>query len=136
MYKQIIECPNYCISTDSEIKNIKTNKIIKPWIGRNGYLYISLVNYNSIKINRRIHRLVAITYIDNPLNKPCVNHIDGIITNNNISNLEWCDYKENIYHSKKITKNGAVISKQKILQLYNTNLSIEEFKNLLIDNCN
>lgn len=51
-----------------------------------------------------VHRAVAIAYIDNPLNKDTVNHIDGIKTNNDISNLEWMTTQENTIHAQKVIK--------------------------------
>ena len=53
-------------------------------------------------LHRSIHRLLAILFIPNPLNKPEVNHIDGNKLNNDLSNLEWVTSSENTLHSFRI----------------------------------
>lgn len=59
-----------------------------------GYLRASIGSKDNLKL-RPIHRLVALAFIDNPDNKPEVNHIDEDKTNNNVNNLEWTTTKEN-----------------------------------------
>lgn len=71
------------------------------------YKRVSLCKDNKVK-RFQVHRLVALAFIHNPLNKECVNHIDGNPANNNLLNLEWVTYSENEIHSYKVLnkKNG------------------------------
>jgi hypothetical protein len=128
---------NYIVTEKGDVINILTGKKLKTYLNK-GYPSISLRNENGKKKNYLVHRIVAETFIPNPENKPFVNHIDGNSENFNVNNLEWCTQKENIFHSKKLTKNGAVISKKKIMEIYNKNteISSKEFLELLLKNCN
>lgn len=89
----------YLISDIGEIKNIKTNKILKGTI-RNGYKMVKLT-INSQKKDYLVHRLVATTFLENPLKLPQVNHKDKNKTNNSVSNLEWVSIKDNMLHRSK-----------------------------------
>lgn len=73
-------------------------KIRKLATSEDGYLEVDL-NCNGVVKYVRVHRLVALTFIANPENKPEVNHKDGNKKNNNIHNLEWATTAENIRHA-------------------------------------
>lgn len=87
----------YEISTKARVKNILTNRFLKLFPCPKGYFMVYLYKPNCKRYNLHIHRLVALTFLKNPLNKPQVNHKAG--KSNFISNLEWCTAKENIHHA-------------------------------------
>ena len=64
-------------------------------------MQVGLRNNKKTKIFH-VHRLVALSFINNPENKPQVNHKDGDGTNNNISNLEWVTSSENTLHAYRV----------------------------------
>ena len=73
---------------------------------KDGYKMISTPEKNI-----KVHRAVAETFIQNPENKPQVNHIDGNKTNNMVENLEWVTQEENMGHASRnrLTKHVSVI---------------------------
>lgn len=94
----------FLVSTEGEIFSLRTNKILRCGISKNGYAVLSsrLDGRNGKAICLKIHRLVAEAFIPNPENKPYVNHIDGNKTNNFVENLEWVTAKENVQHGIKL----------------------------------
>lgn len=68
---------------------------------RDGYCRCSVIKDDGNPTQRCVHQLVALTFIDNPLHKPHINHIDGNRTNNRVDNLEWVTPRENVLHSYK-----------------------------------
>ena len=73
-------------------------KLVPVWITRKGYCRCSL-NIDGIKKNHLVHQLVAREFIDNDKDKPQVNHINCIKTDNRVENLEWVTNRENYDHS-------------------------------------
>lgn len=87
-------------------------KICRLTLNKKGYLHISIRKKDNKIKTYRVHRLIAKTFIPNPLNLPEINHKNESKIDNRISNLEWCNHKYNInygngikLHSKKNKKN-------------------------------
>jgi hypothetical protein len=88
------------VSNLGRIRNPKTGTIRKQNLLKNGYYFVSFsMGSRGNKKTIRVHKAIAETFISNPENKPIVNHIDGVKTNNSIDNLEWCTHSENIRHA-------------------------------------
>lgn len=76
-------------------------KMLKCYISQFGYIRIGLYKDSKIK-DMAIHRLVAESFIKNINNKPFINHINGIKTDNRKENLEWVTASENMQHALKL----------------------------------
>lgn len=99
-YEGLYEVSNY-----GQVKKMYDSKnqyekgyILNPSINQNGYYMVGLYKAK-IRKNVNVHRILALAFIENPLNKPCVNHIDGNKLNNSLDNLEWSTYSENNKHA-------------------------------------
>jgi hypothetical protein len=100
---------------DNIIKTVR-KRILRVGKNPNGYYLVVLSKKNKHK-PILVARLVAKTFIPNLLNKPCVNHINGIKTDNRLENLEWVTYSENNQHAFDTgLKNSKTIEK-KVLML-------------------
>ena len=111
----------YQVSNLGNVKSLNYNHtgkelFLKPGTDKYGYLYVLLYK-NGKPRHFKIHRLVAKAFLENPYNKPEVNHKDEDKTNNCLTNLEWMTSKENINygtHNERAAKsriNHQAISK-------------------------
>ena len=100
-----IECsPNYEVSNYGNVRNSRTNRILKPF-KNNGRNYL-LVDLPIGK--KQVHRLVASAFIPNPNNLPEIDHIDNDGSNNNVDNLRWISRKDNCNRRPRVL--GASIT--------------------------
>jgi hypothetical protein len=116
----------YHISNYGNIKNIKTNNILKKNI-HNGYYTVNITD-NIKTYTITVSRMVAMVFIKNPEKKNIVNHIAGNKLNNNINNLEWVTQIENIRHA--LNNNLIKINKKKVIQFDKENNKINEFESI------
>jgi len=85
---------NYLIFEDGVIINSDTGREMKYKLNDNGYYKIDLYK-DGIRKTCKIHRLIGLAFIPNPENKPCIDHINRIRSDNRIENLRWATISEN-----------------------------------------
>ena len=131
----------YEISNLGRVKSLdrqskKNNRVYKGRVlnctVRHGYREAGLRGSDGCQKHLSVHRLVAIAFIPNIENKPQVNHINGIKTDNRVENLEWCTSKENVIHAVnnrlRVAANGESHYNCKI-----TDNDVREIRNLYVN---
>jgi hypothetical protein len=90
------EFHRYMISNHGRVKSIRfPDRFLKPDIDKDGYESVKLQNEGeSVKTKMRVSRMVAVAFIPNPDNKPTVDHINRIKTDNRVENLRWATASE------------------------------------------
>tara|TARA_Y100000310_G_scaffold340955_1_gene438491 strand:+ start:157 stop:690 length:534 start_codon:yes stop_codon:yes gene_type:complete len=88
----------YEVNTEGDVISMWNDRFRTPQLDIYGYHFMLLCKNGKYK-QMKVHRLVAMAFIDNPENKPTVNHINGIKTDNRLCNLEWATLSENLQHS-------------------------------------
>lgn len=119
---------NYEVSNLGKVRNIKSGRLLKPYLTKNGYLRHYLHGHDKRK-HLLLHRILATAFIDNPGKKPQVNHIDENKLNNDLSNLEWCTERENNIHGTR-TKRAAEKLSRKVIQLDLNDNVLNEFESM------
>ena len=139
--KIIPEFPNYRVWENGLVEScykFKTGKVVDEWrtvkpvLDKGTGYYLVTLCHEGTRKNKRVHRLMAEAFIPNPENKPHVNHLDGVKTNNVLSNFEWSTVLENTNHaiSLGLSKPGEATSIT-VLQLdKETRAVIAEFPSL------
>lgn len=92
MWKRCSE--NYEVSTDGHIRNVQTKRVLREFVGKDGYLRTQFDGKT-----RLVHRVVAQTFIGNPKRLAEVNHINCCKSDNSVDNLEWCSRNDNLIHA-------------------------------------
>jgi hypothetical protein len=128
IWKPITDFPNYEISSKGQVRNIITNTYLKILKNASGYNRCNLCN-DLIHKTFLVHRLIAKEFINNPENKPTVDHIDKNRQNNCVSNLRWATHKEQNSNKNAPKRNyGNTLSIWRIDK--NTNEKIELYNSL------
>ena len=84
----------YEVSDTGQIRNAKTGREVKEFVGKDGYLRTQIAGKT-----RTVHRLIACAFVPAVSGKDFVNHIDGNKQNNMANNLEWVTRSENMKHA-------------------------------------
>jgi hypothetical protein len=108
-FMSIIGARTYFVSKEGIVINSRGN-ILTPSKDR-GYLWVSVLGDNGLRLTKRVHRIVAEVFIPNPENKPLVNHINGVKDDNNVTNLEWATISENSFHTVHILNKRTKVKK-------------------------
>lgn len=108
---QPVSLQNYEVSNEGDIRRKTDNRLMAKWCNKFGYQLVSLSNEE--RKHYQIHRLVAEAFLGP--SKLQVNHKNGVKTDNNIDNLEYCTASENNQHSytklgRKASKHNAKIT--------------------------
>ena len=88
----------YAVASCGQVWSYRSKKFLSPSRDKDGYLQVLLYK-DGEKQAKKIHRLVAEAYIENPENKPVVHHKDEAKNHNWLNNLEWATVKENNLYS-------------------------------------
>ncbi len=124
MWKQLRNT-RYEVSTEGEIRNSKTLRLLKQHKTPKGYMLIGIYeNEGGNKKTYLVHRLIAETFLDNYSNNLPIHHKNGITYDNRVDNLECVSFDYN--NSDRVFGLCSIKEIEEIIKLYNKELSPEE----------
>ena len=111
----ITDFEGYFVGRDGVVIGV-SGQALKPQMTASGYCRVFL-GYGK---GKRVHRLVAAAFVENPHRHKEVNHKNGNKQNNNADNLEWVSRRENMRHAYStglaVNKNGEEATRAKLTQ--------------------
>ena len=143
IWKEIVNYSDYKVSNLGRVIHIKKMKIKEVKTHKTGYVRVTIKNEQR-KTKFLVHRLVAISFIENPDKKRYVNHINGKKADNRLENLEWSTASENVKHAIRtgllkisVKKKGRMIEKlndnKNVIKTYNSIQEAAKKNNLTSD---
>ena len=114
IFKDIKGYPGYQVSNKGRVWNCKRQRYVAQCKNNRGYYMVKLNAPNRKRKTELVHRLVALTFIDNPNNLPEVEHKDRNRENNCVDNLCWISRSGNCRNTSqnrmlRVYKNGEFI---------------------------
>lgn len=107
----------YQVTDDGRVFSLKSNKFLSPKVDKYGYIAYTLFVSGKARCVTA-HRLVALTYINNPDNLPCVNHINENKLDNRVDNLEWVTVKDNDNHGTRNLRMAQTKETKPVVQIF------------------